>query len=163
MSAVIYSHSHTDHWGGVRGIVDEADVRSGKIPIIASRDFMEHTISENVYAGNAMNRRLFYQYGLLLPASPYGYAGQGLGQGTSAGVVGLIAPTRIVEEDIEEFDVDGVKMVFQNTPGTEAPSEMNTYIPEMKALWMAENVTSTLHNIYTLRGAPVRDPLRWSK
>ena len=163
MSAVIYSHSHVDHWGGVRGIVDEADVRSGKIPIIASRDFMTHTISENVYAGNAMNRRLFYQYGVLLPASPYGYAGQGLGQGTSNGAVGLIAPTRIVEKDIEEFEVDGVKMIFQNTPNTEAPSEMNTYIPEMKALWMAENVTSTLHNIYTLRGAPVRDSLRWSK
>ena len=102
VSAVIYSHSHTDHWGGVHGIVDEADVRSGKIPIIAPRDFMDHTISENVYAGNAMNRRLFYQYGLLLPASPYGYAGQGLGQGTSSGVVGLIAPTRIVEDDIEK-------------------------------------------------------------
>ncbi len=163
VSAVIYSHSHGDHWGGVRGIVDEADLESGKIPIIAPRDFMEHTISENVYAGNAMNRRLFYQYGLLLPAGPHGYVGQGLGQGVSAGALGLIAPTRIVEDAIEEFEVDGVKMVFQNTPGTEAPSEMNTYIPEMKALWMAENVTSTLHNIYTLRGAPVRDALRWSK
>jgi len=163
VSAVIYSHSHGDHWGGVRGIVDEADVRSGKVPLIAPRDFMEHTISENVYAGNAMNRRLFYQYGLLLPASPYGYAGQGLGQGVSAGAMGLIAPNRIVEDDIEEFQVDGVWMIFQNTPNTEAPSEMNTYIPEMKALWMAENVTSTLHNIYTLRGAPVRDALRWSK
>jgi len=163
VTAVIYSHSHGDHWGGVRGIVDEADVRSGKVPIIAPRDFMDHTISENVYAGNAMNRRLFYQYGLLLPASPHGYVGQGLGQGVSSGNVGLIAPTRIIEDDIEEFQVDGVNMVFQNTPGTEAPSEMNTYIPDMKALWMAENVTSTLHNIYTLRGAPVRDPLRWSK
>jgi alkyl sulfatase BDS1-like metallo-beta-lactamase superfamily hydrolase len=110
-----------------------------------------------------MNRRLFYQYGLLLPASPYGYAGQGLGQGVSAGSVGLIAPTRIVDKAIEEFEVDGVKMIFQNTPNTEAPSEMNTYLPDMKALWMAENVTSTLHNIYTLRGAPVRDALRWSK
>ncbi len=163
ITAVIYSHSHGDHWGGVRGIVDEADVRSGKVEIIAPRDFMEHTISENVYAGNAMNRRLFYQYGLLLPAAPHGYVGQGLGQGVSAGAVGLIAPTRIVEDDIEEFEVDGVRMVFQNTPGTEAPSEMNTYLPDMKALWMAENVTSTLHNIYTLRGAPVRNPLRWSK
>ena len=163
VTAVIYSHSHGDHWGGVRGIVDEADVRSGKVTVIAPRDFMNHTISENVYAGNAMNRRLFYQYGLLLPASPHGYVGQGLGQGVSSGNVGLIAPTRIVEDDIEEFQVDGVNMVFQNTPGTEAPSEMNTYIPDMKALWMAENVTSTLHNIYTLRGAPVRDPLRWSK
>ena len=124
---------------------------------------MQHTISENVYAGNAMNRRLFYQYGLLLPAGPYGYVGQGLGQGVPAGSTGLIAPTRIVEKDIEEFEVDGVKMVFQNTPDTEAPSEMNTYIPGLKALWMAENVTATLHNIYTLRGAPVRDPLNWSK
>jgi alkyl sulfatase BDS1-like metallo-beta-lactamase superfamily hydrolase len=163
VTAVIYSHSHGDHWGGVRGVVDEADVRAGKVEIIAPRDFMQHTISENVYAGNAMNRRLFYQYGLLLPASPFGYVGQGLGQGVSAGLMGLIAPTRVVEEAIEEFEVDGVRMIFQNTPGTEAPSEMNTYIPGMKALWMAENVTATLHNIYTLRGAPVRDPLRWSK
>ncbi|MGE5754317.1 MAG: alkyl/aryl-sulfatase [Planctomycetaceae bacterium] len=163
VSAVIYSHSHADHWGGVRGIVDDAVLKSGKVPIIAPCDFMEHTISENVYAGNAMNRRLFYQYGLLLPASPHGYVGQGLGQAVSRGAMGLLAPTRIVEKDIEEFEVDGVKMVFQNTPNTEAPSEMNTYIPDMKALWMAENVTSTLHNIYTMRGAPVRDALRWSK
>jgi alkyl sulfatase BDS1-like metallo-beta-lactamase superfamily hydrolase len=163
VSAVIYSHTHADHWGGVRGIVDEADVRSGKVPIIAPVDFMDYTISENVYAGNAMNRRLFYQYGLLLPASPYGYVGQGLGQGVSAGAVGLIAPTRHVEKDIEEFEVDGVRMIFQNTPNTEAPREMNTYIPDMKALWMAENVIASLHNIYTLRGAQVRDPLNWSK
>ena len=163
VTAVIYSHSHGDHWGGVRGIVDEADVRAGKVAVIAPRDFMQHTISENVYAGNAMNRRLFYQYGLLLPASPYGYVGQGLGQGVPAGSIGLIAPTKIVEKDIEEFEVDGVKLVFHNTPDTEAPSEMNTYIPGLKALWMAENVTATLHNIYTLRGAPVRDPLNWSK
>ncbi len=163
ISAVIYSHTHGDHWGGVRGIVDEADVRSGKVPIIAPVDFLAHTISENVYAGNAMNRRLFYQYGLLLPASPHGYAGQGLGQAVSAGAIGLIAPTRYVEADIEEIEVDGVRMIFQNTPNTEAPREMNTYIPEMKALWMAENVIASLHNIYTLRGAPVRDPLNWSK
>lgn len=163
LKAVIYSHSHTDHWGGVRGFVNEEDVRAGKVEIIAPRDFMEHTISENVYAGNATNRRLSFQYGQVLPASPHGYVGQGLGQGVSAGEVGLIAPTRIIEEDIEYIEVDGVSMVFQNTPGTEAPSNMNTYMPTMKALWMAENVTSTLHNIYTLRGAPVRDPLRWSK
>lgn len=163
VSAVIYSHTHGDHWGGVRGIVDEADVSSGKIPIIAPADFMEFTISENVYAGNAMNRRLFFQYGLLLPASPHGYVGQGLGQAVSAGAAGLIAPTRYVEKSIEEFEVDGVRMIFQNTPNTEAPREMNTYIPERKALWMAENVIASLHNIYTLRGAPVRDPLNWSK
>jgi alkyl sulfatase BDS1-like metallo-beta-lactamase superfamily hydrolase len=96
ISAVIYSHTHGDHWGGVRGILNEADVRSGKVPVIAPVDFMDFTISENVYAGNAMNRRLFYQYGLLLPASPYGYVGQGLGQGVSAGATGLIAPNRYV-------------------------------------------------------------------
>ena len=163
VSAVIYSHTHGDHWGGVRGIVEEADVRSGKVPIIAPVDFMDFTVSENVYAGNAMNRRLFYQYGLLLPASAHGYVGQGLGQAVSAGATGLIAPTRYVEKDIEEFEVDGVRMVFQNTPNTEAPREMNTYIPDVKALWMAENVIASLHNVYTLRGAPVRDPLRWSK
>ncbi len=163
ITAVIYSHSHGDHFGGVRGVVDEADVRAGKVQIIAPRDFMQHTISENVYAGNAMNRRLFYQYGVLLPASPYGHAGQGLGMNIAAGSSGLIAPTRVVEKDIEEFEVDGVRMVFQNTPNTEAPSQMNTYIPALKALWMAENVTGTLHNIYTLRGAQVRDPLNWSK
>jgi len=163
IKAVIYSHSHGDHWGGVRGVVDEADVRAGKVQIIAPRDFMNHTVSENVYAGNAMNRRLFYQYGVLLPASPFGHVGQGLGMNIAAGALGLIAPTRIVEKDIEEFEVDGVKMIFQNTPFTEAPSNMNTYIPSLKALWMAENVTATLHNIYTLRGAPVRDPLNWSK
>ncbi|MCZ6579408.1 MAG: MBL fold metallo-hydrolase, partial [Gammaproteobacteria bacterium] len=161
--AVIYSHSHGDHWGGVRGIVDEADVRSGKVEIIAPRDFMRFAVSENIYAGNAMNRRLFYQYGVLLPASPYGHAGQGLALNIAAGNVGLIPPSRIVEDAIEEFDVDGVKMIFQNTPGTEAPSEMNTYIPGMKALWMAENLTGLTHNIYTLRGAQVRDSLRWSK
>ena len=163
VSAVIYSHTHGDHWGGVRGIVDEADVRSGKVPVIAPVDFMNFTISENVYAGNAMNRRLFYQYGLLLPASPHGYVGQGLGQAVSSGAIGLIAPNRYVEKPIEEFEVDGVRMIFQNTPNTEAPREMNTYIPGMKALWMAENVIASLHNIYTLRGAPVRDPLNWSK
>jgi len=163
VTAVIYSHSHGDHWGGVRGIVDEEDVRLGKVEILAPRDFMEFTVSENVYAGNAMNRRLSYQYGQQLPISPFGFAGQGLGHRVSFGNIGLIAPTKIVEEDIEYIEVDGVGMVFQNTPGTEAPSEMNTFIPDMKALWMAENISATLHNIYTLRGAPVRDALRWSK
>jgi alkyl sulfatase BDS1-like metallo-beta-lactamase superfamily hydrolase len=161
--AVVYSHSHGDHWGGVRGVVDEADVRAGKVQIIAPRDFMEHTVSENVYAGNAMNRRLFYQYGILLPAGPYGHAGQGLGQNVAIGSITLLAPTRIIEDDIEELTIDGVRMIFQNTPGTEAPSEMNTYFPDLNLLWMAENVTATIHNIYTLRGAPVRDALRWSK
>ena len=163
IKAVVYSHSHGDHWGGVRGIVDEADVRAGKTQIIAPRDFMAHAISENVYAGNAMNRRLFYQYGILLPASPFGHAGQGLAQNVSIGNMTLIAPTRVIDEDIEEMTVDGVKMVFQNTPNTEAPAEMNTWFPDKKLLWMAENVQGTFHNIYTLRGAPVRDALTWSK
>ena len=163
VKAVVYSHSHGDHWGGVRGVIDEADVRAGKVEVLAPRDFMLHTVSENVYAGNAMNRRLFYQYGILLPASPFGHAGQGLAQNVASGNVTLIAPTRVVEKDIEEITVDGVKMIFQNTPGTEAPSEMNTYFPDKKLLWTAENITGTFHNIYTLRGAPVRDALRWSK
>jgi alkyl sulfatase BDS1-like metallo-beta-lactamase superfamily hydrolase len=133
------------------------------VPVIAPVGFMENAISENVFAGNAMNRRLFYQYGILLPTSPYGYVTQGLGPRVSAGSTGLIAPTRLVTGAIEEFEVDGIPMVFQNTPNTEAPSEMNTWIPGYKTLWMAENINATLHNIYTLRGAPVRDPLRWSK
>ncbi|MEE9128311.1 MAG: alkyl sulfatase dimerization domain-containing protein [Planctomycetota bacterium] len=161
--AVIYSHAHADHFGGVRGVVDLDRLKAGKVEIIAPRDFMKYTVAENVYAGNAMNRRLFYQYGVLLPASPFGFAGQGLGQGVAAGNLGLLPPTRIVQKDIEELTVDGIRMVFQNTPNTEAPSEMNTYIPEMKALWMAENVSATLHNIYTMRGALIRDALAWSK
>jgi alkyl sulfatase BDS1-like metallo-beta-lactamase superfamily hydrolase len=163
VTAVIVSHSHGDHFGGIRGVVDPDRLAAGQVEIIAPRDFMQHTISENIYAGNAMNRRLFYQYGVLLPASPFGHAGQGLAQNVSAGNLGLIAPTRVVEEPLEEITVDGIKMIFQNTPRTEAPAEMNTYIPDRKALWMAENVTGTIHNIYTLRGAQVRDALAWSK
>jgi alkyl sulfatase BDS1-like metallo-beta-lactamase superfamily hydrolase len=163
VSAVIYSHPHGDHWGGVRGIVEEADVRSGKIPIIACRAFMQHAISENVYAGNAMNRRLFYQYGVLLPVAPHGFVTQGIGPNVSRGAVGLIAPTRTIDKDIEEIDVDGIKMVFLNAPNTEAPEIVNIYIPEMKALGMTDTILAGLHNIYTLRGARVRDPLNWSK
>ena len=153
MSAVIYSHTHGDHWGGVRGIVDEADI-VGQSPVIAPSTSCPITVSENVYAGNAMNRRLFYQYGLLLPAAPHGYVGQGLGTGGVGGRHRADRAHAAVEAPIEEFEVDGVRMMFQNTPNTEAPREMNTYIPDMKALWMAENVIATLHNIYTLRGAP---------
>lgn len=163
VTAVIYSHSHADHFGGVRGVVNEEDVRSGKVPIIAPIGFMDHAVSENVYAGNAMSRRLFYQYGVLLPRSPYGHVDQSIGKNTAAGNLGLIPPTVIIKDDFEEMTVDGIKMVFQNTPGTEAPSEMNTYFPDMKAFWAAENITGTVHNIYTLRGALVRDALEWSK
>jgi alkyl sulfatase BDS1-like metallo-beta-lactamase superfamily hydrolase len=160
--AIIYSHTHGDHFGGVRGLITPEDVAEGRVEVIAPRDFMQFTISENVFAGNAMNRRLFYQYGLLLPSGQHGFVTQGLGHRVPAGATSLIAPTRFVSEDIEEFEVDGVPMVFQYTPNTEAPREMNTYIPEYKALWMAENVTAVLHNIYTLRGAQVRDSLNWA-
>ena len=161
--AVIYSHSHADHFGGIRGVVDEADVASGAIPIIAPLGFMDHAIAENVYAGNAMTRRASYQYGSVLPVSPFGQVDSAIGKATASGRLGLIAPTRIIEDDFEEHIIDGVRMVFQNTPGTEAPAEMNTWFPDLKAFWAAENITATIHNIYTLRGALVRDALAWSK
>jgi alkyl sulfatase BDS1-like metallo-beta-lactamase superfamily hydrolase len=163
ISTVIYSHNHGDHWGGVRGLITDEDVASGRVQVIAPEGFMNHLVSENVFAGNAMNRRLFYQYGLLLPRSPFGYVTQGLGHGITSGSVGLIAPTREIKEPIAELVVDGVRMIFHLTPNTEAPVEMNTYLPDLKALWMAENVQHGMHNIYTLRGAPVRDALNWSK
>jgi alkyl sulfatase BDS1-like metallo-beta-lactamase superfamily hydrolase len=161
--AVVYSHSHADHFGGVRGVVDEADVRSGKVKVIAPIHFMEHAVAENVYAGNAMSRRLFFQYGVLLPASPFGHVDQSIGKNTASGAIGLIEPNVIIKKPIEELTIDGVKMIFQNTPGTEAPAEMNTYFPQFKAFWAAENIVGTIHNIYTLRGALVRDALEWSK
>ena len=161
--AVVYSHSHLDHYGGVRGVIDEADVKSGKVQVIAPVGFMQHAVTENVYAGTAMIRRAFFQYGILLPRSPYGHVDQSIGKNTAAGNTGLIQPTRIIEKDFEELTVDGVRMEFQNTPGTEAPAEMNTWFPDLKAFWAAENITGTIHNIYTLRGALVRDALAWSK
>ncbi len=160
--AVVYSHSHVDHYAGVRGVVSEADVKSGKVQIIAPEHFTEHAVSENVIAGNAMSRRAIYMYGALLPRNAQGGVNGGLGQTTSTGSNGLIVPTREVKKTGEEITVDGVKMVFQMTPGTEAPAEMNTYFPQFKALWMAENTTNTMHNILTLRGAQVRDALKWS-
>jgi alkyl sulfatase BDS1-like metallo-beta-lactamase superfamily hydrolase len=161
--AVVYSHSHLDHYGGVRGVVDEADVQSGKVLLIAPINFMKYAVAENVYSGNAMIRRSFFQYGVLLPRSPFGHVDQSIGKNTAAGNTGLIQPTRYIEKDFEELTVDGVKMEFQNTPGTEAPAEMNTYFPQLKAFWAAENICGTIHNIYTLRGALVRDALAWSK
>ncbi len=161
--AVVYSHSHGDHFGGAHGVVDVEDVKSGKVPVIAPAGFMEHAISENVYAGNAMIRRMFLQYGSLLPHSPYGHVDQAIGKNVAVGTMGLIAPTRYIENDFETLTIDGVIMEFQNTPGTEAPSEMNTWFPQFKAFWAAENIIGTIHNIYTLRGALVRDALLWSK
>jgi len=163
VTAVVYSHNHADHFGGVRAFANEEAIKSGKVEIVAPVDFMEEAIAENVYAGAPMNRRGQYQYGLLLEVDAYGHVGQGLGQNVSKGFTSLLEPTKYITEKVEKYTVDGIKMVFQNTPGAEAPAEMNTYIPEMKALWMAENVTGVFHNIYTLRGAPVRDALKWSK
>ncbi|WP_437130119.1 alkyl/aryl-sulfatase [Vibrio diabolicus] len=162
VTGVFYSHSHIDHFGGVRGIVDEEDVISGKVPIVASQGFTEHAVSENVIAGNAMGRRAVYMYGALLPRNEKGGVNGGLGQTTSTGVATMIKPTDIIEKTGEERTIDGVKMVFQYTPGTEAPTEMNIWFPDKQALWMAENTTNTMHNILTLRGAQVRDALKWS-
>ena len=161
--AVVYSHSHADHFGGVRGVVDEADVTSGKVSVIAPAGFMDHAASEFVYAGAAMNRRLQYQYGSFLPHAPEGHVDQAIGKTVAVGAITLIAPTRTIQGAGEELTIDGVRMVFQNTPGTEAPAEMNTWFPQFKAFWAAENITGTIHNIYTLRGALVRDALYWSK
>jgi alkyl sulfatase BDS1-like metallo-beta-lactamase superfamily hydrolase len=162
IAAVIYSHSHIDHFGGVRGLVDGADVAAGKTPVIAPEGFTEHAISENVIAGNAMARRAIYMYGALLPRNPQGSVGSGLGMTNSIGATGLIVPTRLVSKTGTEIDIDGVRMIFQMTPGTEAPAEMNTFFPQFRAMWMAENTTDTMHNILTLRGAQVRDALKWS-
>jgi alkyl sulfatase BDS1-like metallo-beta-lactamase superfamily hydrolase len=161
--AVVISHSHADHFGGIRGVVDEADIRSGKVPLIAPKGFMEHAVAENVYAGNAMSRRAYFQYGLMLPHSPNGHVDMAIGKNASIGNMGLIEPNRYIEKDFETVTIDGVEMEFQSTPGTEAPAEMNTWFPQFKAFWAAENIVGTIHNIYTLRGALVRDPLVWSK
>lgn len=160
--AVIYSHSHIDHFGGVRGIVNEEDVAAGKVQILAPDHFTEHAVSENVIAGNAMGRRAIYMYGALLPRNEFGGINGGLGQTTSTGLATLIKPTDTITKTGDERTIDGIKMVFQYTPGTEAPTEMNTWFPDKKALWMAENTTNTMHNILTLRGAQVRDALIWS-
>jgi len=160
---VVYSHSHVDHFGGVRGVVDEADVASGKVMVIAPEGFLEAAISENVFAGNAMTRRSQWQYSVLLQRHPYGHVDQAIGKNVASGNVGLIPPNRTIHKDIEEITLDGVRMVFQNTPDTEAPVEMNTYFPDMKALWAAENVTGTVHNVYTIRGAAVRNAHNWAK
>jgi alkyl sulfatase BDS1-like metallo-beta-lactamase superfamily hydrolase len=160
---VVYSHSHVDHFGGVRGVVDEADVASGKVKVIAPEGFMQAAIEENVFSGNAMSRRTQYSYAILLPRDPFGHADQSIGKNVANGNVGLIPPNKLISKDFEEVTLDGVTMVFQNTPDTEAPVEMNTWFPQFKAFWAAENITGTIHNIYTPRGAPVRNALNWSK
>ena len=163
VTGVVYSHSHIDHFGGVRGVVDEAEVREGRVPIIAPENFLHEAISENVFAGNAMSRRSRIQYATILARSPFGHVDQSIGKNVSSGMPGLIAPTVSVSQPMQEITVDGVRMVFQSTPDTEAPVGMNTWFPDWKAFWAGENVTATIHNIYTLRGAPVRNALNWSK
>ncbi len=162
--AVIYTHSHTDHFGGVHGIISDEDVSSGRVEVIAPDGFLEAAISENVLAGTVMLRRAMYMYGVLLPKDAQGHVDTGLGKGLPAlPSVGLIAPTRLVNHTGEQITIDGVDLTFQITPGTEAPAEMNIYFSQLRALCMAENCTATQHNVYTLRGAQVRDALLWSK
>ncbi|MCE4546039.1 MULTISPECIES: alkyl/aryl-sulfatase [unclassified Caballeronia] len=159
--AVIYTHSHVDHYGGVKGVVNEADVKSGKVKIFAPEGFLEEAVSENVFAGNAMSRRAIYMYGSLLPRSAQGQVDGGLGKTTSNGTVTLIPPTDIITKTGEKRTIDGLDVVFQMAPGTEAPAEMLFYFPKYHALCAAEDATHTLHNLYTLRGAQVRDANKW--
>lgn len=173
IKAVIISHPHVDHFGGILGVMGaeeaadaslslEAQLASGKIPIIVPEGFAEHAIAENVYAGKAMGRRANYQYGVLLEPGVTGKLAQGIGMGQSTGTVSYLAPTYEIKETGERITIDGIEMEFQMTPGTEAPAEMNTWFPQFKALWVAENCTGTLHNLYTLRGAQVRDGAAWA-
>jgi alkyl sulfatase BDS1-like metallo-beta-lactamase superfamily hydrolase len=160
--AVIYTHSHVDHFGGVLGVTNQADVDAGKVVVVAPEGFTEHAVQENVYAGTAMTRRASYMYGTVLARGPRGQVGCGLGQNTSVGEIALIVPTLDVRETGETHTIDGVEIEFQMAPGTEAPAEMHFYFPKFRALCMAENATHNLHNLLTLRGALVRDPHGWS-
>jgi len=156
VTAVIYTHAHVDHFGGVHGVLD------GPVPIVAPDGFMESAVSENVYAGVAMSRRAMYMYGVALEKGPAGQIGCGLGMTTSTGSIGLVAPTIDITRTGQEEVLDGIRIVFQITPGTECPAEMNFYFPHRRALCMAENATRNLHNLVTLRGAVVRDARVWS-
>ncbi|QYX48303.1 MBL fold metallo-hydrolase [Pseudomonas tussilaginis] len=161
--AVIYTHSHVDHYGGVRGVINEEDVKAGKVKVYAPKGFLEHAVAENVMAGTAMSRRASYMYGNLLPPNANGQLGAGLGTTTSAGTVTLIPPTNIIEKTGEKHVIDGLTYEFLYAPGSEAPAEMLYYIREKKALNTAEDSTHTMHNTYSLRGAKIREPLPWSK
>ncbi|MBF4999021.1 MBL fold metallo-hydrolase, partial [Nocardia sp. BSTN01] len=163
VTGVIYSHSHIDHFGGVKGVTTPEDVAAGRCPVLAPAGFVGHAVEENVYAGTAMARRAAYMYGAALGRGPKGAVGAGLGPTTSTGTPTLITPTTDITHTGQTEIVDGVRIEFQMTPGTEAPSEMNFYFPDRRALCMAENATHTLHNLLTLRGALVRDPHVWSK
>ena len=160
--AMIYTHSHVDHFGGVKGIISQEQVDAGEVQVIAPEGFMLHAVAENVFAGTAMLRRAGYMYGAALERGPGGQIGAGLGQTTSTGTVSLIPPTIEITHTGERLTVDGVEIEFQMTPGTEAPAEMNFYFPQRKALCTAENTSHTLHNVLTIRGAVVRDAHAWA-
>ncbi len=162
VAAVIYSHSHADHFGGVAGVVNEEDVKAGRVKVIAPDGFLVHAISENVIAGPAMTRRGRFQFGATLPRGADGELTSGLGPGISAGTVSLMAPTDIITKTGEEMTIDGVTLSFQVTPGTEAPAEMNFYLPQFRAVFMAENANATMHNLLPARGALVRDAKAWA-
>jgi len=161
VSAVIYTHSHVDHYGGILGVASPEEIAAG-LPIIAPEGFLKEAVSENVLAGNAMSRRATYMYGPLLQKDAKGHVDSGLGKGVSGGRVALVPPTVSISRTGERLVVDGVEIVFQVTPDAEAPAEMNFYFPKFRALCMAENCTCHLHNIYTPRGAQVRDAKSWS-
>lgn len=161
--AVIISHSHGDHFGGIRGVVDDEALAAGAQQIIAPEGFVQAAISENLFAGNVMTRRKSYTYADLVPCHPCGHVDMAIGKAVASGDVGILPPTRSISLPVEELVIDGVRMVFQNTPGTEAPAEMNTWFPDFKTFWAAENMVGSLHNVLTLRGAQVRDTAIWSK
>ncbi|WP_433590450.1 alkyl/aryl-sulfatase [Nocardia sp. CA-145437] len=163
VTGMIYTHSHVDHFGGAAGVITAEDAASGRIPVLAPQGFTEHAVAENIFAGTAMARRSAYMYGAALPRGDKGQVGAGLGMTTSTGTVSLLPPNRDITRTGQEETIDGVRMVFQITPGTEAPSEMNFYFPDFRAMCMAENATHTLHNLLTLRGALVRDAHVWSQ
>ena len=161
--AVIYTHSHGDHFGGVLGVTSQADVDAGKCQVIAPVGFLHEVVGENVIAGPAMGRRALYQFGPLLPPGPRGHVDCGLGNSIPIGPNTLIAPNRDITFTGEEMVIDGVRVVYQLTPETEAPAEMNFFFPDFDALCMAENCSHTMHNLIPIRGALVRNSLRWSK
>jgi alkyl sulfatase BDS1-like metallo-beta-lactamase superfamily hydrolase len=163
VTTVIYSHSHVDHYGGVRGVVDEALVKAGQVDVIAPQRFLAEVAAENVLAGTAMVRRGQFQFGATLPKGPRGQVDAGLGKVTSRGTVTLIPPTVSITRAIETHHIDGIEIVFQLAPETEAPAEMHMYYPAQRALNLAENATHNLHNIYPLRGAQARDANAWAK
>ena len=160
--AVIYTHSHVDHFGGVRGVVSPEDVAAGRVEIIAPEGFMEHAVTENVIAGNAMGRRALYQFGSGLAPGPEGQMSSGIGLAISAGTFTLIPPTRSITHTGETLTIDGVRIEFQLTPETEAPAEMNFFLPDLGVLCLAENANASMHNVLTPRGALVRDAKAWA-